>query len=337
MPVLQLSLLTSRYPPHTYHAPQLPMNHGMRIRGAAGPVQDMRIRGAAGREQSHAQLSDARPQDQVPYDPAKPSLPSESLSRSSARARSSSISKQQTLVSKPTNHNLIMERKEQQITEQQKFINRLTSENQVLSADVEGLKGANSRLSRLLEERKEQLQHMPHQDPELSRRRNEFMADQSKTLRSSVLYVKDLVSQIHKLGEIPVPPPGDGVVCPHSTQDLQGIEESDHRVDCEDDLDALDFFDFLGSGVATPVERRIQALGATMEENDWMESQQPVVVSRHLRNTKDSDKGSWYRPIDQTRYWPKASEDPAFAEIGDGPAISFKVLHKRLQDLAHSR
>jgi hypothetical protein len=188
-------------------------------------------------------------------------------------------------------------------------------------------------LTRQLHEKNDELQRVKcHNSGVLQR--DELTVDKDKNLQDADRYIKDLLAQIRKLGSLPVPPPTGSL-----TEDLDGIEELGARAKSEDNLEALDFpadSGFEGANLATPVERRIQALGATMDENDYMESQQPVISWKHLRDGKDNETSSWSRPVDQTVLWRGVKDDPAFALIGDGPPVSFDVLHQRIHGVASS-
>ncbi len=303
----------------------------MRVRGAAGTDYDMRIRGAAGHQPQNK--ASPRLEAQVPYDPAHPQIPLDVWSRSSTRVQSSPNSEQQVFNGNSIDQQQVIQKNR----EQQKFINRLTSEKQALTVNVGNLTEANGRLTAQLERKqKKELRQVVSRDSELSRQQDEFISNQ-KELQHAKHYVKDLLGQVRDLGELPVPPPGDDFWLSSSTEVLQSKKPPGEYAPSGDDLNALDFPDDFdaSSNLHTPVERRIQALGPTMAENDYKESQQPIIVSRWFRNPKESEKSSWSRPIEQTQFWPKVKDDPAFAlRVGGGNTVSFEVLHKRILDLA---
>ena len=309
----------------------------MRIRGAAGSEHDMQIRGAASRDQYGTQLNSTLHQGQSqPYDPAYPGLLQSSSSQSSNRARSSSISEQQAVEGKlaKAKHNL--QSKDEQLKQQQQIIARLTSERQGMSTNIENLSEIRDRLTEQLENAQRDAQTNIYHDPDLARRRQEMITEQSKKLRNSDQYIKDLQAQVRKLGQKPLTAPAEELLPSSSTLDLQGIAAPIEPIDTEDDLEALDFPDVLDLqelNWVTPVERRIQALGRTMEENDHMESHQPVIVSKYFRNTREA---TWSKHIDQTAHWHQFRDDPAFSQVDDGAIITFEGLYQGQQLIASS-
>lgn len=309
----------------------------MRIRSAAaGPEYDLRIRGTAGRDPGQDYTTSLRPEDEARFQYAQSTPQTHSWSRSSTRVRSISASEQQSLKDSVTEHTLQLQTKEQHIVEQEETISHLKAEKQALAEKVKHLTQTEHNLTRQLKEKGEEVQRLSQGDPELTRRKHEFIASQTRKLHSFNSYVKDLQEQIQTLGKVPVHPAVDNSAEPASTQDLQGIEAPEDYVDSEDELRALDYasdFGHFKKDMVTPVERRIQAFGPTMDDNDRMESQQQVIVSKHLRNAKD---GAWANPVAQTVYWAKVNSDPVFAGVGDGPTITFDVLHNRMKDTSAS-
>ncbi|OCT45405.1 hypothetical protein CLCR_05726 [Cladophialophora carrionii] len=316
-----------------------PRHHGMRIRGAAGLEYDIRFPGGAERGEHHRYISGARSTHHAQYDPNHTDHSRIVPSGCSPRARSSSNGDRQDLDRLLSDQSRTIQRKDGQINEQQKLINKLTSEKKTLAASIEDLRMIKDSLIRRLNEKNLEFQRLDFHDAEASHRKDDLTAAQDRDLQFSNRYVKDLLDQTHNLREVPMPPPREGFWRSCSTEDPSGIGEADSYADSDKFLSALDFPDdsaFQGADLATPVERRLQALGATMDENDLMESQQPVIVSKHLRNCKDSEKSSWSRPVAQTVLWPKVKDDPAFADIGDGPPVSFDVLWHRIRDITSS-
>ena len=296
----------------------------MRIRGAAGSESDMRIRGAASCEQSQDLSTDSRPRDPVQNDPRKHSFPSDKSSRSSPVTRSSSTAKDEV---KCVDYQKIVQKKDEHIKEQETSISRLTSENRALSSDVERLREDKKQVTEQLEHSENELRQVPYLDPDLKRRRKEFLAVHET---HSIHY--------RQYAELPAGDLTDSTLPLHLTHDLQRITKPPKAADPEiDDLQLLDYpgdFDVRSAVLVTPPERRIQALGHTMAENDWMESRQPVIVSRYLRANPDNETGPWFRPISETRYWSKLMDDPAFVRIADGHAVSFKTLECHAQEIA---
>ncbi|EXJ56144.1 hypothetical protein A1O7_09075 [Cladophialophora yegresii CBS 114405] len=244
-----------------------PRQYGMRIRGAAGLEHDVHFPGAA----EHGEHYQYRNQSRM--------IPP----RCSARARSSPNGDHHDLNTLLGDRSLIVQRKDEQITEQQKFINKLTSENQTLAASLEDLTMLKDNLTRQLHEKNFELKRVHCHDPEALHLRCELTAGRNGKLRDADRYIKDLLNQIHNLGELPVPPPHEGFRPPYSIKGPQGDRQADGYVGSDTDLDARDFPDdpdFQGADLATPVERRIQALGATMDENDLLKAHRPVIVSK---------------------------------------------------------
>ncbi|KAJ9604243.1 hypothetical protein H2200_011077 [Cladophialophora chaetospira] len=300
---------------------------------------DVRIRGTAGREQPLNTVS-PHPKPQATFEPPYTNIPSEAWSRSSTRAQSSPVGERPAfnLNNNPTDQNFVIQKKEEQIREQQKFINRLTGENQALAANVSNLTEVNDRLSRQLGAKNTELQRLDSRDNELLRQKDGSIASQTRQLKQSNRYVNDLLAQIRKLGELPVPPPGDDFWPSSSGEDLQDTGTGKVGIASDDDPKALDFPDVLDLQApdwVTPIEQRARPVAAIMIEDELKESQQHVIVSKYLRNPQASEKSSWFRPVEQSGYWPKVKDDPAFAlGVGGGPTVTFDMLHHRLQDIA---
>ncbi|KIW33199.1 uncharacterized protein PV07_00069 [Cladophialophora immunda] len=132
------------------------------------------------------------------------------------------------------------------------------------------------------------------------------------------------------------PPPSNQ--CHFNTrEELRDESPQEYDVHSEDDLKALEFPDDFGIEAEkwfSPVQRRIQAFGATIEENEWMESQQQVIVSKYFRNIKDA---TFFKSVRDTRHWHSVKDDPAFAEISShGAVIAFEELHQHRDDTAFS-
>lgn len=105
----------------------------------------------------------------------------------------------------------------------------------------------------------------------------------------------------------------------------------------EDDLAALDYPDPIASyGTATsfPIQQRIQALPATMDQADLMDSQPGYIVSQYFWSL---DEPASLQHISQGPEWYVVRDDPAFADIArDGVVVSFKDLDLRKQALEMS-
>ncbi|OAP62606.1 hypothetical protein AYL99_01833 [Fonsecaea erecta] len=116
----------------------------------------------------------------------------------------------------------------------------------------------------------------------------------------------------------------------HAREEWRGEFSQEYHVDSEDDLQALEFPDDVNAEAVNHfswVQRKIQAFGATMDENDWMESQQSVIVSKYFRNTKDA---IYFKPVSETGHWNFVKDDPAFADIAShGDVVVFEELYRR--------
>ncbi|ETI21688.1 hypothetical protein G647_08035 [Cladophialophora carrionii CBS 160.54] len=288
-----------------------PRHHGIRILGAAGPEHDICFPGGAERGEHRHYVRGARSEHHARNDLIQPDHSRRVPSRCSPRARSSSNSDRQDLDRLLNDQSRIIQRKDGKINEQQKLINKLTSEKKTLATTIEDLRFLKDSLTRKLHEKDDELQRVNYHDPEGSHRRDDLTAAQDRKLQDSNRYINNHLDQIRNLGGLPVPPP---LLSTFQTTLLA----------------------FQGADLATPVERRLQALGATMDENDLIESQQPVIVSKHLRNCKDNENSSWSRPVAQTVLWPRVKDDPAFADVGHGPPVTFDVLWHRIRDITSS-
>ncbi|KIW86504.1 hypothetical protein Z517_01902 [Fonsecaea pedrosoi CBS 271.37] len=175
----------------------------------------------------------------------------------------------------------------------------------------------------------------------------EFPASFSSHIRTSDLggpLIKPYQGATHEHKRPASPPIPDGL-----NQDLPMLsqwnthEESrgnlphGYGMHSKDSVQALGFSDGLGLEAAkqfSPVQRRIQAFGATMDENDWMEAHQPVIVSKYFRNNKDL---TFFRPVRETRHWHYVKDDPAFADIAtDGEIVAFEELDQRKNAIVSS-
>ncbi|OAL17747.1 hypothetical protein AYO22_11275 [Fonsecaea multimorphosa] len=123
----------------------------------------------------------------------------------------------------------------------------------------------------------------------------------------------------------------------HLWQPVSHVPETGH-VPLDDELQLLNFADDFSLEAVkqlSPIQRRIQAFGATMEENDWMESQQTVIVSKYFRNTKDA---TYFKSVRDTERWHSVKDDPAFADIAThGAIVAFEELYQRKADAIVSR